>query len=142
MKKIIFVLSVFIGLVVSAAVQPDRSTKSYFMASMVPAEKYAECIRACNEAMYACNLCIKSCSGNQSPKSIKCIQYCKECISICKSSVQLMQLNSQQVKDICSLCSKICEKCADACKVMDMKVCTECATACLKAAGLCKDVQM
>jgi hypothetical protein len=66
MKKIIFSLLLFLGLVVFATTKPYSPIKKDPIAALVPAEKYAERIRAYNEAISACGQAVKACSRNQS----------------------------------------------------------------------------
>jgi len=66
MKKIIFSLLLFLGLVVFATTKPCSPIKKDPIAALVPAEKNAECIRICNEAISACGQAVKACSRNQS----------------------------------------------------------------------------
>jgi len=111
-------------------------------------EKFATCIKACEECANACEHCATACLNEKEVANMaRCIEIGRYCADLCRMSAAFMARSSEATehyaREFCALCSYVCEDCATECeKHSAMAHCKACAKACRDCAEACKEMAM
>jgi len=102
------------------------------------AERYADCIAACNACAAACLKCAAGCLEDPDVRKMaRCIALDWDCAGICGLAVSYMLRNSEFSALVCEDCAEVCKWCKEECERHDSDHCQECAQACARCMEAC-----
>ena len=102
------------------------------------AQKFKECIVACNRCIALSQYCSTACLQEDDVKMMaKCIHLDMQCAAMCTLAVNFMCMNSAFIVQVCQLCAEVCRACAQECGRFKMDHCQRCAEACNACADKC-----
>ncbi|KEO75293.1 ferredoxin [Anditalea andensis] len=102
---------------------------------------YQDCIAACNDCAFYCDLAATACLKQLDMANMaRCIELDMYCAEICRAAVSFMIKEDEFSTEICKICAEICENCAQECDNYLSIPFQECAAACRKCATTCRQM--
>lgn len=108
------------------------------------AQKYQDCIDACQVCAVSCDNCLEADlrETDHLPMLANCIRLNRDCAKLCYTSVTFMASDSLFAHQVCELCAQVCDACAEECEkhAQMHDHCRECAEACRRCAEACRNM--
>jgi hypothetical protein len=96
-----------------------------------------DCIKACAEALQACEACAAADIQADADSMARCALINMDCADICAATLRALARRSPHHGDFCAICAHICRACADECAKHKHEHCVRCKEACQRCASAC-----
>ncbi|RZI86732.1 MAG: four-helix bundle copper-binding protein [Rubrivivax sp.] len=100
-------------------------------------QDFDECIRACQAALQACQVCVSADVRESHEDMENCILINLDCADMCEATIKVLARQSPHHGDFCAVCTHLCRACAAECAKHDHEHCQRCRAACEQCAHAC-----
>ena len=102
--------------------------------------QHLECVRACQEAISASQICIDACREDNPQAMARCIALALDCSDLCALTANAIARKSEHLDAICALCAQACLACNEECQRHANIHCQRCAEASYYCAEACHHI--